>query len=386
MWEKYDREELYQKVWDQPLLKVAEEYGVSAVALGKTCRKLSVPVPGRGHWAKLAHGKEGTKKPPLPKVDNVPVIFRSPAAPKKPTISEQDDPEFAAISQLLSSGSLNPPPIDPNARPNPLIRHTQSLLRNRSKKDEHGILLPRESTGLDIKVSEGTLERALQVMALVLAVLQRQGYTVEVSEQGRTTALINGDRVSFGIEEPVRKVVTQKPRVPNPTDRWDYDEIVTEEPSGKLVLIIHSGTWGKYEQRARWSDAKVQRIENVIPDFVAGLMRTAVAQRRQEAERKQREADEQRRVQERAQLQTEIQEEEKKLEQFNKWVEEWERAERLRRFIAAYAERSRSWSADKQPKYKAWTEWATRQADRIDPFVAEKPPSVLDRKHELRSW
>jgi hypothetical protein len=322
----------------------------------------------------------------LPKLDNVPVIFRSPAVAKKPTISDQDDPEFAPISQLLSSGALNPLPTDPNARPNPLIRHTQSLLRNRSKKDEHGILLPRESTGLDLKVSEGTLERALQVMAQVLAVLQRQGYNVEVSEQGRTATLINGERVSFGIEEPVRKVVTQKPRVPNPTDRWDYDEIVTEEPGGKLVLILHSGTWGKYEQRTRWSDAKVQRNENVIPDFVAGLMRTAVAQRRQEEERKQREADEQRRVQERAQLQKEIQEEEKKLEQFNRWVDEWDRAERLRRFIAAYAEKSRSWSPEKQPQYQAWIEWATRQADRIDPFVAEKPASVLDRKHELRSW
>jgi hypothetical protein len=382
VWEKYDREELYQKVWEQALVKVAEGYGVSAVALGKTCHKLSVPVPGRGHWAKLAHGKEGTNKPPLPKLDKVPVIFRSPVTPK--AISDQNDPEFATINQLLAAGALAAPSIDPSARPHPLIRLTQNMLRSRSRKDEHGILLPRESNGLEVKVSEGTLGRALQVMAQVLAVLERQGYTVEVSEEGRTTAFINGERVSFGIEEPIRKVVTQKPRVPNPTDRWDYDEIVTEEPGGKLALVIHSGAWGNYEQRTRWSDAKVQRIENLVADFVAGLMRTAVALRRQEEERKQREAQEQKRAEERAQLQKDIQEEEKKLEQFNKWVDEWERAERLRRFIAAYAEKTRSWSAEKQPQYKAWIEWATCQADRIDPFVAEKPPSVLDRKHESR--
>jgi len=47
---QYDREELYRKVWEEPLSKVAEEYGVSAVALGKTCQKLSVPVPGRGQY------------------------------------------------------------------------------------------------------------------------------------------------------------------------------------------------------------------------------------------------------------------------------------------------------------------------------------------------
>jgi hypothetical protein len=278
VWEQYDREELYQKVWEQPLLKVAEQYGVSAVALGKTCRKLSVPVPGRGHWAKLAHGHAGAKKPPLPKVDKVPVIYRSPVAQKKPINSDQNDPELAAISQLLTSGALDPHPIAPTARPHPLIRNTASQLRSRSRKDENGILLPRETGGLDVKVSEGMLERALQAMARILAVLERQGLTVEVSEQGRTVVLIKGEHVSFGIEEPIRRVVTQKARVPDPTDRWDYDEVVSHEPAGKLTLIIHWETWEPREQRTRWSDTKVQRVENLIPDFVVGLTAVQISQ------------------------------------------------------------------------------------------------------------
>ena len=151
MYETYDLEELYRKVWEKPLIKVAEEYGVSAVALGKTCRRLSVPVPGRGHWAKLAHGKQGAKKPALPKLDDVPVIYRSPLARKKPAASNQNDPESAVIDQMLSSGGLNPLPIDPSARSHPLVRHTASLLRSRSRKDEHGILLPREDDGLRYK-------------------------------------------------------------------------------------------------------------------------------------------------------------------------------------------------------------------------------------------
>src|SRR6185437_5310388 len=167
------------------MLKVAKEYGVSSVALGKTCRKLSVPVPGRGHWAKLAHGHKSVKQPPLPKLDKVPVIQRSPVIQRESIMSDQNDSEFAAINQLLSSGALNPPTLDPSARPHPLIRQTASLLRSRSRKDEHGILLPREQDGLNVKVSEGTLERALQVMWRVIAVLERQDFSVEVSE-GRT--------------------------------------------------------------------------------------------------------------------------------------------------------------------------------------------------------
>jgi exonuclease VII large subunit len=222
-------------------------------------------------------------------------------------------------------------------------------------------------------------------MSHVLDVLARHRFSVEVSE-GHTVAVINGERVCFRIEEPIQRVVSQKAHVPNPTDRWDYDEVVTHEPAGKLVLVIQSTLWGKYEQRTRWSDGKVQRLENLVGDFVAGLMRTAVAVRRQEGEQKQREAERDRRAREAEQLRKEIEEEEKKLKQLNEWVENWEHAERLRRFIAIYTEKSRTWPAEKQEKYKAWIEWATKQADRLDPFVSEKPASVLDRKHELRSW
>ena len=74
--------------------------------------------------------------------------------------------------------------------------------------------------------------------------------------------------------------------MPNPTDRWDYDQAVTYEPSGMLALVIRSGTWDTRILRTKWSDAKIQRIEKLIPDFVAGLIRTAVVLRQKEEETK----------------------------------------------------------------------------------------------------
>ena len=148
-------------------------------------------------------------------------------------------------------------------------------------------------------------------------------------------------------------------------------------------MIIQAAVWREYERRTRWSDAKVQRVESLVGDFVAGLMRTAVAIRRQEEERRRREAERDKRAREAEQLRKDIQEEEKKLAQLNQWVESWERAERLRRFIAVYAQKTASWAAEKQENYKAWVEWATKQADRLDPFVSEKPSSVLDRKRDI---
>ena len=53
----YRRNELYNQVWERPLRDLAEEQGISDVALAKICKKLGVPCPGRGHWAQLAAGK-----------------------------------------------------------------------------------------------------------------------------------------------------------------------------------------------------------------------------------------------------------------------------------------------------------------------------------------
>src|SRR5665647_1904418 len=61
----YERERLYGEVWAEPVIKVAEKYDVSGVALAKTCRKLGVPLPPRGYWAKAEAGK-APKRPALP--------------------------------------------------------------------------------------------------------------------------------------------------------------------------------------------------------------------------------------------------------------------------------------------------------------------------------
>lgn len=65
---RYQRETLYNEVWSRPMRDVARKYGVSDVAIGKVCRKLLIPVPGLGYWAKVQAGKPVPKRPPLPTV------------------------------------------------------------------------------------------------------------------------------------------------------------------------------------------------------------------------------------------------------------------------------------------------------------------------------
>jgi hypothetical protein len=62
---RYKREELYEKVWSRPVHTVLKEYGISDVGLAKVCKKLGIPVPGRGYWGKKAAGRAVPQRPKL---------------------------------------------------------------------------------------------------------------------------------------------------------------------------------------------------------------------------------------------------------------------------------------------------------------------------------
>jgi hypothetical protein len=49
-------EELEEMVWQMPVSKVSEYYGVSGRAVKKRCVKLGIDTPPRGYWTMLEHG------------------------------------------------------------------------------------------------------------------------------------------------------------------------------------------------------------------------------------------------------------------------------------------------------------------------------------------
>lgn len=61
------RQQLYDMVWSAPVSKLAPRFGVSDVAVAKLCRGHGVPLPPRGHWAKLAAGKKASRIPLPPR-------------------------------------------------------------------------------------------------------------------------------------------------------------------------------------------------------------------------------------------------------------------------------------------------------------------------------
>lgn len=47
-----DKEELERKVWEKPTMQIAQDLGISDVAIAKRCKRLGISKPPRGYWAK----------------------------------------------------------------------------------------------------------------------------------------------------------------------------------------------------------------------------------------------------------------------------------------------------------------------------------------------
>jgi hypothetical protein len=128
------REELYQKVWTTPATRLAREFGISDVALGKICRRMEIPKPPPGHWRKIETGHR-PHIPPLPAPDEdtptdvrIPPHFQSEQlALKDPQVSERLAAEQLSENRIVVAETL--------ADPHPLIAR---MLRRREERGPAG--------------------------------------------------------------------------------------------------------------------------------------------------------------------------------------------------------------------------------------------------------
>jgi hypothetical protein len=380
--EQWNREALYTDVWEQPLTKLIPKYGISAVALGKVCRKLKIPLPVRGYWAKKRVGQP-VKRIPLPKAKDLPTAWRTKMPPpegsqiEKVAEPEPTDRVWLRIKQV-EARTIS---IASEAEYHKLVK---VALRNLSaaKTDERGILQARSSAAiLDVRVSRNCLERALKFFNAIIEALEVEGFAISIAEdKRRTVAKVFGQLVQLVLVEKT----TEKGRREVKEYSWTKT-VIDCEPSGKLEFRI--GTTS-YSPSRTLCDGKKQRIEDVLPDAIGKIMREARDLGIQGERRKQEELNRQKRAQERAKLADEINEEEKKLKQLEAWVEAWSHATKMREFISTLEEVWTKEGHDLAPDAAKGQRiaWMKRQADRQDPMAFPKPTSILDRKGELSGW
>jgi hypothetical protein len=102
------RDALYKEVWEIPMRQLAKQYDMSDVGLAKICRKMDIPTPPRGYWAKHTNGQAVKKTPlrPLTESGRAQIILDKSAqeielvAKKRRIIKEQRQTERQKINRL----------------------------------------------------------------------------------------------------------------------------------------------------------------------------------------------------------------------------------------------------------------------------------------------
>ena len=308
---RVSREELYEQVWREPMSRLAKRYGVSDVALAKTCRALNVPVPPRGHWAKLQHGKPSPQLPLTPadpKAAQAADITASPkvgATKDEPLVTAKVEAETKPENRVIVAERL--------ANPHPTVRATATALTV-ARPDDYGMVWPRflpeagrEPAPLQMRVSPPMKPRALRIADALLKALEARGYRLNSGSRpdprqgGRGQApavIVEGTEIPFLLEEkadrsdhvPTLAELAELKRSPWRTlPKWDYT------PSGKLSLRIDVSVYWTDGIRKRWSDSRGRVVEDSLNEIIvafveigAGMRRHREEEAREEAERQER--------------------------------------------------------------------------------------------------
>jgi hypothetical protein len=342
-----DRDELYGEVWAEPMTKVSKRYGISDVALAKVCRKLSIPVPERGYWARIAAGRKLTRKP-LPE--------RPAGTPQKIEVHPVNTPHW---KEPVDTASLEKISVaDVATSPHRLTVQLQKCLA-KQKPDSYGrIHSIREA--IDVSIAPESVPRLMRIVDSFVKAAEERGFTFSPTsrdEDRGMSIVINGQPIRFAFHEASRRISTAPPK-----DHGRFSSSYTAPqyvPTGKLTFKILEYVGGVMEPS--WSDRVQTPLENRLAEILHALKQAAVALREQAEER----AKQQKLYAERAEEQRKYETQKKKLLQD---LADWSTAETFRRFVEHF-EANLVNEPDKRTEHaERWVAWVKRQADDLDPF------------------
>ncbi len=370
------RDALYEQVWTTPISRLAQTYGLSDNGLRKICRKLHVPTPGRGYWAKRQHGRDVVPTPLPERPEDAPdthVIHLRPVASED---KARDEPPAAKVAH---APVLKVPPITVPSRlraPHPLVARTREAFKE-AVTDQYGRRCPAE--GLHVMVGPDQVRRALRILNALLKGAERLGFDIGTTP-GRRRAqsyfAIEDERVYFRMTERLRREEhTADPAEPSWAQRkWDY--FLTGRLRIELVGAHGPG-------RKRWSDGTRQRLEDQLASVLEGAYAAAQGAKRwrEEIERRERAWEaERRRKQEAAERQAAEAARRRALEaQAHRWTQ----SQALSAYLDAVKRQADAATLppDAQKAYEAWMAWARKHARRLDPLSDGLPaePGSSDR-------
>lgn len=357
---KLTREALYNLVWARPIQQLAQTFGISDVGLAKICKRMEIPRPSRGYWAKI-EARKSPLKPALPQlsregVDQVEFTPTQRRPRSKPT---------REIPKVMVTDTLS--------EPHPLVSRTLTALMH-GKPDERGVVVPRKNNVLDIRVHRNTIDRACRILDALIKALGALDYPISIQAGDKTTTsvVVNGETLKISLVEKFART----DHVLTPHEQAHYGQLLVHipphydyHPTGILSFCIEKAVYGS---QCRWADTKHHKLEERLGIFIQGLDTAAVRMKewREEDERRKIEyaLKEKRRIEEEKRLHLE----QSKADKLNRDVQAWVEAGRIRAYVLELQKVSANVAG-----IKDWIAWAKSRADAIDPLSC--PDTIVFR-------
>jgi hypothetical protein len=357
------REQLYELVWSEALVRLGKGLGISDVAIAKQCRKASIPIPERGYWNKL-QARHAVVRTPLPPRDlaTVDVIEmngelkpehreRFSGEPGIESAPEDIDVLAARFRQRLGKVTM----------PRDLMQGDPAIVKLLQRDEALRQKMATSSYYFDKPLFESAFERRrLRILnAIFLAFARTGGGGGHFRDrEAREVSIWGSASVSIELDTPKRSNGRNQEGAEN---------------EKKLMLTALAG------QRfsnvvSNWTDDEHGKLEDKLTDIVVGLATISEHEsRRWKAEREEwrrkqaAEEEEARRIAkekaEREARERVVAEQQARLDELLGEARAWKDAALIRAFADARRRRESLCESSK------WVEWALAEADRIDPLV-----------------
>lgn len=353
-------QQLFEMVWERPVLIIAKEIGVSDVGLSKACRKAGITLPTRGHWAKPVSKRPRRPKPPA---STTPVTFHVLNVEKAARLRPENvikDPRILIVPTELSD-------------PHPLVNKWLSAARK--AKELNSALVLDKTKVLNSHISRNEVDRCALLYDSLIKASESSGYTWGIGSNG-SFVRVDGEELLITIQERIKRfdIPPPAPKPFKPGQRWRPDVTAMRaarfgwESTGVFSLIVDARSEVLIQKT--WTDSKTGKLESKLGQIMTGFVRIAAsvkAQRSSDEASRLRRAEEERVRKEGIDQQRRL---DKLRQNLMKNLESWERAQRLQAFIQATIQGSPPDEAT-QMALAMWVSWATQQVELLDPLKVD---------------
>ncbi|MEN5302629.1 hypothetical protein [Pseudomonas sp. TWI628] len=353
-------QQLFEMVWERPVLIIAKEIGVSDVGLSKACRKAGITLPTRGHWAKPVSKRPRRPKPPA---TTTPVTFHVLNVEKSARLRPENvikDPKILIVPTELSD-------------PHPLVKIWLGAAR-KAKELNNALIFDRTKV-LNSHISRSEVDRCALLYDSLIKASESSGYIWGIGSNG-SFVQVDGEELLITIQERIKRfdIPPPAPKAIKPGQRWEPDFAAMRaarfgwEPTGVFSLVVDARSEVLIQKT--WTDSKTGRLESKLGQILTGFVRIALsvkAQRSSDEASRRRRAEEERVRKEGIDQQRRL---DKWRQNLMKNLERWERAQRLQAFIHATIQGSPPDEAT-QMALAMWVSWATQQVELLDPLKVD---------------